>query len=58
MAQHYGTGPMQIIFRFAQQADMLPLTGTGNKQHMKEDLDIQRFSLNPDQVSFIERLVV
>ena len=51
IAKQNGTGSMQIIFRYAQQVGMLPLTGTSNKQHMKEDLDIQHFSLTPDQIS-------
>ena len=58
MAKHYETGPMQIIFRFAQQIGMLPLTGTSNKQHMKEDLDIQRFSLTPDQIDRLETIAI
>ena len=58
MAKQYATGPMQIIFRFAQQVGMLPLTGTSNKQHMKEDLDIQHISLTHDQIGFIERIAV
>lgn len=58
LAKQYSTGSIQIIFRYAQQIGMLPLTGTGNKQHMKEDLDIQHFSLTPDQISMIELLAV
>ncbi len=58
IAKQNGTGSMQIIFRYAQQVGMLPLTGTSNKQHMKEDLDIQHFSLTPDQISMIELLAV
>ena len=58
IAKQNGTGSMQIIFRYAQQVGMLPLTGTSNKQHMKEDLDIQQFSLTPDQISMIELLAV
>ena len=58
MAKQYATGPMQIVFRFAQQIGMLPLTGTSNPQHMKEDLDLQRFSLTPDQLGLLERIAV
>jgi diketogulonate reductase-like aldo/keto reductase len=44
----------QVIFRFAQQVGMLPLTGTTDGSHMKEDLDSSTFRLAEDEVRLIE----
>lgn len=54
MAEKYETGVAQIIFRFAMQIGMLPLTGTTNVQHMTEDLRCDRFTLTPDELHQIE----
>jgi diketogulonate reductase-like aldo/keto reductase len=56
MAAKYQTGLAQIVFRFAQQVGMLPLTGTTNPQHMKEDLQSDRFTLLPEEVQQIETI--
>lgn len=39
LVQHYRTTPAQLIFRFAKQIGMWPLTGTTSPEHMREDLD-------------------
>lgn len=56
MAAKYQTGLAQIVFRFAQQIGMLPLTGTTNPQHMKEDLQSDRFTLLPEEVQQIKTI--
>ena len=56
MAVRYGMGPAQLVFRFAMQIGMLPLTGTTNPQHMKEDLDAARFALAPEDLRQIENI--
>lgn len=56
IAARLGRTPMQVIFRFAVQIGMVPLTGTTNPQHMKEDLQIFDFELKPDEVEFIETM--
>jgi diketogulonate reductase-like aldo/keto reductase len=56
MAAKYQTGLAQIVFRFSQQIDMLPLTGTTNSQHMTEDLQCERFTLSPDEMAVIEAI--
>jgi diketogulonate reductase-like aldo/keto reductase len=56
MANKYETGVAQIVFRFSQQVGMLPLTGTTNQQHMREDLSCDRFTLEPDEVKLIETI--
>lgn len=54
IAKKLGVQPMQVIFRFAMQVGMVPLTGTTNEQHMKEDLGVSGIMLSSDEVSFIE----
>lgn len=54
MARKLGVDPTQVIFRFAMQVGMVPLTGTTNEQHMKQDLGVSRILLSEDEVSFIE----
>jgi len=54
-ARHARTAP-QIVFRFARDVGMIPLTGTTSASHMKADLDVFDFSLEPAEVERIERL--
>lgn len=54
MAGRVGTGPLQVIFRFAQQIGILPLTGTTSEQHMKEDMRVEQFELSEEEVKRIE----
>ncbi len=53
MATTYQTGLAQVVFRFSQQVGMVPLTGTTNAQHMKDDLACERFTLSPDDMAQI-----
>lgn len=48
--------PAQIVFAFARQVGMLPLTGTTNAEHMKQDLDSRSLELPPDAVNAIEAI--
>jgi diketogulonate reductase-like aldo/keto reductase len=54
IARRVGAGVAQVIFRFAQQVGMLPLTGTTDPRHMKEDLACERFTLTPEELQQIE----
>ena len=54
IAKRLGVETAQVIFRFAMQAGMIPLTGTSDEQHMKEDLGVDRIALTDDEVNFIE----
>jgi diketogulonate reductase-like aldo/keto reductase len=56
MAARYGMGLAQLVFRFAIQIGMLPLTGTTNAQHMREALESERFTLAPDDLHRIETI--
>jgi diketogulonate reductase-like aldo/keto reductase len=58
MAARYGMGLAQLVFRFAMQVGMLPLTGTTNQQHMKEDLQADRFTLAAEDLQKIEKIGV
>ncbi len=50
--------PAQVVFRFAMQVGMIPLTGTSSTVHMREDLDCFTFELEPSHVEAIERLAM
>jgi diketogulonate reductase-like aldo/keto reductase len=46
----------QVVFRFAQAVGMLPLTGTANAEHMKQDLASRDLALSSTDVRSIESL--
>ncbi|MFT4553686.1 MAG: diketogulonate reductase-like aldo/keto reductase [Chlamydiales bacterium] len=48
----------QVIFRFALDINIIPITGTRNEAHMKSDLEIYNFYLSSDQISTIEKLAL
>jgi diketogulonate reductase-like aldo/keto reductase len=48
--------PAQIVFRFALQSGMTPLTGTTNPAHMREDLLATEFSLSDDDMAILETI--
>ncbi len=56
IARRLGAGPAQIIFRFAMQIGMLPLTGTTSEQHMKEDLQAEQLALSSQEIERIEKI--
>jgi len=45
------------VFGFALAVGMLPLTGTSNAEHMKQDLASRDLALATDDVQTIESLV-
>jgi diketogulonate reductase-like aldo/keto reductase len=51
-----GATPAQVIFSFARAVGMLPLTGTSNAEHMKQDLASRNITLSSDAVTAIESL--
>jgi diketogulonate reductase-like aldo/keto reductase len=58
IARRLGATPAQIIFRFAMQVGMVPLTGTTSQQHMREDLEAERLTLSGDEIELIETIAV
>jgi diketogulonate reductase-like aldo/keto reductase len=58
LSQKYGATIPQIIFRFTQQLSMIPLTGTSSPSHMAEDLTCQKFTLNENELTDIEKVML
>ncbi len=58
IAKRLGCGVTQVIFAFAMQVGMLPLTGTTNAQHMKEDLKADQFVLFAEELKQIETIAI
>ena len=56
LARRFNKTPAQIVFRFAQQIGMLPLSGTASERHMREDLEVNSFSLSKEELNGIETL--
>jgi diketogulonate reductase-like aldo/keto reductase len=48
--------PAQVVFSFARAVGMLPLTGTSDAEHMKQDLASVDVELSPDAIRAIESL--
>jgi diketogulonate reductase-like aldo/keto reductase len=48
--------PEQLIFAFALQSQMLPLTGTTNPVHMREDLEAYTIHLEPNDLLLLESI--
>lgn len=58
IARRLSTGVAQVIFRFAIEIGMLPLTGTTSEQHMREDLEAEKLDLSPEDIRLIETIGV
>lgn len=58
MAARHGRSVSQVVFRFALEVGMIPLTGTSDPQHMREDLEVFNFNLEPAEIRKIEYLLV
>lgn len=57
IAKRVGANPLQVIFRFALQIGMLPITGTTNEQHMKDDLAVLTgCELTKEEVQILESI--
>lgn len=48
--------PMQIVFAFSAAIGMLPLTGTTDEEHMRQDLAGLRITLSAEEIKAIESL--
>ena len=56
IAKRANATPAQVVFSFARAVGMLPLTGTSNAEHMKQDLASAELTLPVDEVQAIESL--
>jgi diketogulonate reductase-like aldo/keto reductase len=58
IAERHGRTVSQIVFRFALDVGMIPLTGTTSAEHMRSDLEVFNFQLNANELSRIETLAL
>jgi diketogulonate reductase-like aldo/keto reductase len=58
IAERHGRTVSQVVFRFALAVGMIPLTGTTDADHMRADLEIFDFHLDPEEIARIEGLVL
>lgn len=56
IARRHRATPEQVVFAFALDAGMLPLTGTTNPAHMSLDLAAAEITLDPEEVTAVTRL--
>jgi len=56
IAERLNRSPAQVIFRFAIQAGISPLTGTTDPRHMHQDLACSEFTLTEAEMRYIERI--
>jgi diketogulonate reductase-like aldo/keto reductase len=56
LAARANATPAQVVFAFGRAVGMLPLTGTSNGEHMKQDLASAGLELSSDAVRAIESL--
>lgn len=57
IANQLNKTPAQIIFQFAKQIGILPLTGTSDKTHMQQDLAVSHFQLTSQEVEAMASIV-
>lgn len=58
IARKHGLTVSQLVFRFAIDAGMLPLTGTTSAEHMQQDLAVTSIRLDSDAVARIESIAL
>jgi diketogulonate reductase-like aldo/keto reductase len=58
IAGRLGASPAQVVFGFAMEVGMLPLTGTTSQQHMREDLQAEQLTLQSEEIRLIETIVL
>ena len=57
LAAKYQRSTAQLFFRYLNQINIIPLTGTTSKTHMKEDLAIIDFELTADEYEAVGKLL-
>jgi diketogulonate reductase-like aldo/keto reductase len=56
VARRLSVQPEQVVFRFAMQVGIVPLTGTKDEVHMREDLGVFAIRLTREEVELIESI--
>jgi diketogulonate reductase-like aldo/keto reductase len=57
LSAHYGRTPEQVFYRYLTQIDIIPLTGTTQEAHMREDLAIFDFELAASDCAALANLL-
>lgn len=57
IAERLSKTPEQVIFKFAMEVGMVPLTGTSSREHMQQDLQLDLVTLTQDEVAAIETMM-
>lgn len=58
LARRLDRSPAQLVFRFAIERGMLPLTGTRSADHMAQDLACENFEISAKELDRIETLLL
>ena len=58
IAQRHQMATVQVIFRFAQQVGMYPLTGTTSSENLKTDLASESHELSSDELNLIQQVAL
>jgi diketogulonate reductase-like aldo/keto reductase len=53
-ARRTGRTPAEVVFRYALEAGMVPLTGSTSREHLAADLSVFDFTLNYEEIRAIE----
>lgn len=56
IAEKHGKSPQQVALRWAMEHNTIPIPRSGNKEHIKQNMDVFDFSLTPNDVESIDRL--
>jgi diketogulonate reductase-like aldo/keto reductase len=56
IVERTGRALPQVVFRFALEVGMIPLTGTSNPEHMRQDLECFDFELTAAECAALERV--
>lgn len=56
LSEKYGKRPSQIMLRWAMQRGCAVIPGTGNPDHMKENLAVYGFKLSDEDMKIINNL--
>ncbi len=56
IAARHGKTPEQVVFRLAMALGMIPLTGSTNAEHLRQDLEAGSFELSPEEIGTLEHI--
>ena len=56
LAKRYGKTTAQIVLRWHVELGLIPIPGSSNPEHIKENADIFDFALSQDEVAAISAL--